>query len=40
MLICTCPIDEDCIALGSQMDCFPWCEYLHDDGDEDYAVDN
>lgn len=32
MLICTCPIDEDCIALGSDCDCFPWCEYLKDDG--------
>ena len=35
MLICTCPIDEACIALGSQTDCFPWCEHLYDDGVED-----
>lgn len=41
MLICTCPLDEDCIALGSQMDCFPWCDYLIDDewGDEDGTTD-
>lgn len=32
MLVCTCPIDEDCIAAGSQLDCFPWCEFLIDDG--------
>lgn len=31
MLICTCPIDEKCPALGSQCDCFPWCEYLKED---------
>lgn len=32
MLIYTCPIDEACPALGSNCDCFPWCEYLKDDG--------
>lgn len=32
MLICTCPIDEDCPAQGSNFDCFPWCDYLKDDG--------
>jgi hypothetical protein len=32
MLICTCPIDEDCPALGSHCDCVPWCDYLKDDG--------
>ena len=31
MLICTCPIVEKCPALGSQCDCFPWCEYLKED---------
>lgn len=35
MLICTCPIDEKCIALGSDLECFPWCDYLVDDGTED-----
>lgn len=35
MLICTCPIDEDCIALGSHCDCFPWCDYLKEDDDRD-----
>ena len=35
MLICTCPVDEKCIALGSQCDCFPWCEYLKEDGVEE-----
>lgn len=35
MLICTCPIDEDCIAWGSNCECFPWCDYLKDDGLED-----
>lgn len=31
MLICTCPIDEGCIALGTNFDCLPWCDYLIDD---------
>lgn len=35
MLICTCPVDVDCIALGSHCECFPWCDYLKDDGLED-----
>lgn len=35
MLICTCPVDEECIALGTNFDCLPWCEYLHDDGAEE-----
>lgn len=35
MLICTCPIDEECIALGTDFDCLPWCDYLKDDGLED-----
>lgn len=35
MLICTCPIDEDCPAMGSNCDCFPWCDYLMDDGSDD-----
>lgn len=35
MLICTCPIDEDCIAWGTNFDCLPWCDYLKDDGTED-----
>lgn len=38
MLICTCPLDEDCIAWGSQMDCFPWCNYLVDDDEEAEVV--
>lgn len=35
MLICTCPIDEDCPATGSGCECFPWCENLKDDGTGD-----
>lgn len=35
MLICTCPIDEDCPATGSGCECFPWCENLKDDGKEE-----
>ena len=35
MLICTCPIDEKCPALGSNCVCFPWCEYLWEDGVND-----
>ncbi len=37
MLICTCPVDEKCPALGSQCDCFPWCGYLKEDGVEEDA---
>jgi hypothetical protein len=44
MLICTCPVPEDCIALGSDHECFPWCEFLKDDGSEeidfDYAAED
>ena len=32
MLICVLPIDEDCPALGSNCECFPWCEYLMEEG--------
>ena len=32
MLICILPIDEDCPALGSGCECFPWCEHLREDG--------
>ena len=35
MLICVCPIDEECPAMGSDLYCFPWCEYLYEDGVED-----
>ena len=34
MLICTCPNifpnPEECIALGSGYECFPWCDYLQE----------
>ena len=30
MLICTCPNDLECPAIGSDVVCFPWCEYLED----------
>lgn len=34
MLICTCPNDLECPAIGSDVVCFPWCEYLEEsDGD-------
>lgn len=32
MLICTLQIDQDCPALGSNCECFPWCELLKEDG--------
>ena len=32
MLICTLTDCETCPALGSGCDCFPWCEYLREDG--------
>ena len=35
MLICILPIEEDCPALGSDCKCFPWCEYLREDGADD-----
>ena len=35
MLICTCPDVLDCPALVSDHDCFPWCEYLREDGADD-----
>lgn len=28
MLICTCPVGEECYAWGTEFDCLPWCEYL------------
>lgn len=36
MLICNCPNDLECPAIGSDVVCFPWCEYL-DEGDGDAA---
>ena len=39
MLICVCPIEEKCPATGSDWCCFPWCEYLYEDGAND-AVDD
>lgn len=35
MLICTQPVGEDCPAYGSDFDCFPWCEHLQEDGEDD-----
>lgn len=36
MLICVCPdIENECPALCSDADCFPWCDYLRNDGVED-----
>lgn len=35
MLICTCPNELECPAIGSDVVCFPWCEYLGEDGDGD-----
>lgn len=32
MLICTCPAGEYCIALGTDFQCLPWCDFLKDDG--------
>lgn len=40
MMICVCPIDEKCIALGSGCDCFPWCEYLREDNENEQKVFN
>ena len=39
MLICTCNDYKECPALGSNCDCFPWCEYLREDGVNDDAAD-
>ena len=39
MLICTCPNELECPAIGSDVVCFPWCEYLEDGGDDVDAVD-
>lgn len=36
MLICNCPDELECPAIGSDVVCFPWCEYL-EDGDGDAA---
>lgn len=34
MLICICPDPLECPAIGSDVSCFPWCDYLEDgDGD-------
>lgn len=38
MLICVCPVDEDCIAFGSGCDCFHLCEYLYNDGTEEQEL--
>lgn len=32
MLICMCPDDDGCPAAGSDCFCFPWCEYLKEEG--------
>ena len=34
-LICNCPSIEDCEAFGSDLRCFPWCDYLKELEDED-----
>lgn len=39
MLICTITECETCPALGSGCDCFPWCEYLREDGVDEDAAD-
>lgn len=28
MLICICPDPLECPAIGSDVSCFPWCDYL------------
>lgn len=30
MLKCTCPVVMACPAIGSNFDCFPWCDFLKD----------
>lgn len=41
MLICNCPDEVECPAIGSDVVCFPWCEYLEDgDGDAAEAAEN
>lgn len=30
VLICACPDGEDCIAVGTDFDCLPWCDYLRE----------
>lgn len=35
MLVCTCQdIENECPALCSNVDCFPWCDYLREDRDD------
>lgn len=35
MLRCTCSDVLDCPALDSNFECFPWCDFLKDDGTEE-----
>lgn len=35
MLVCTCPIDGECIAWDTNFECLPWCDYLINDESED-----
>ena len=30
MLICSCPDPLECPAIGSDVSCFPWCDYLEE----------
>lgn len=30
MLICICPDPLECPAIGSDVSCFPWCDYLEE----------
>lgn len=38
MLICVIDDMYSCPALGSQCDCFPWCDHLREDGEEDGEI--
>ena len=33
MLRCTAPTDEACPAMGTDVSCLPWCDYLEEDED-------
>lgn len=33
MLICICPDPLECPAIGSDVSCFPWCDYLEEEID-------
>lgn len=39
MLICICPDPLECPAIGSDVSCFPWCDYLEEVYNTDESID-